>query len=68
MFQKKKRKKKKKCVKNNIHVPLHDCMQKKKSFISRVDFITISWMHATYSLASLGSLQNNKGESRENVT
>jgi len=25
-------------------------------------------MHATYSLAPLGSLHNNKGESRENVT
>ena len=67
--KKKRKKKKKKCIENNMHVPLHDCMQKKKKcFISRVDFITISWMHATYSLASLGSLHNNKGESRENVT
>lgn len=32
MFQKKKEKKKKKCIENNIHVPLHDCMQKKKVF------------------------------------
>lgn len=32
MFQKKKkRKKKEKCIENNLHVPLHDCMQKKKS-------------------------------------
>ena len=30
MFPKKKRKKEKKCVENNIHVPLHDCMQKKE--------------------------------------
>lgn len=66
---KKKKKEKRKSVFKIIY--MYPCMivcKKKKSFISRVDFITISWMHATYSLASLGSLHNNKGESRENVT
>ena len=51
---------------------MYPCMivsKKKQSVFNwRVDFITISWMHATYSLVSLGSLRNNKGESRENVT
>lgn len=62
--KKKKKKKRKSALKIIYMIP---CMIvcKKKCFISRVDFITISWLHATY---SLGSLHNNKGESRENVT
>ena len=64
----KKKGKKKSALKIIYMYPCMIVSKKKKCFNSRVDFITISWMHATYSLASLGSLCNNRGESREHVT
>lgn len=66
---KKKEKKRKSALKIIYMYPGMIVSKKKQSVFNwRVDFITISWMHATYSLVSLGSLHNNKGESRENVT